>query len=151
MNRIMAFMFFMLFLAGMAFVMLKDMGSQKSPGTSAADAANSASLIDGDWRPAASEQAFVRFLSDGKVNGFAGCNRFFGSYVATDKTIEIGPLGSTRMACDQAIMAAENEFLAAIQSATRYRTGADQLILTSEDGSSLQLMLSVTESPKKEE
>lgn len=36
-----------------------------------------------------------------KATGFSGCNRFFGSYKLTDKTITFGVLGSTQMFCNE--------------------------------------------------
>jgi len=143
-------MFFMLFLAGLAFVMLTDMGPPDAPGPSPPDSV-ATNITSGDWRPSSAGRTFVRFQSDGQMNGFAGCNSFFGTYVASDMTIETGQIGSTRMACPDDIMAAEQEFLAALQSATSYRIVADKLILESEDGSESQLILTAPGGPAKEE
>lgn len=150
MKGIIAFMFFMLFLAGLAFIMLKDMGAPDAP---AAAPQNDAAtiIVSGDWRPIKGAETFVRFQNDGKLIGFAGCNSFFGSYVATDNTIEPGPIGSTRMACPDDVMAAEQKFLAALQSATSYRIVADELILTGEGRSGLRLVLTAPGDPEKEE
>lgn len=34
-----------------------------------------------------------------RANGYAGCNRFFGSYTLTGSALKFGLLGMTRMAC----------------------------------------------------
>lgn len=36
-----------------------------------------------------------------KISGFAGCNRFFGSYVHSENKLQFSPIGSTRMMCDE--------------------------------------------------
>ena len=39
-------------------------------------------------------------LEDGKVNGKAGCNSFFGSYeLGEGNQLDFGPMGATTMAC----------------------------------------------------
>ena len=39
-------------------------------------------------------------LEDGKVNGKAGCNSFFGSYeLGEGNQLDFGPMGATKMAC----------------------------------------------------
>ncbi len=39
-------------------------------------------------------------LEDGKVNGKAGCNSFFGSYeLGEENQLDFGPMGATKMAC----------------------------------------------------
>jgi heat shock protein HslJ len=60
------------------------------------------------------------------VKGSAGCNTYTGTYVVLTRAIgrnrfEIGPLATTRMACDQSLMEQESLFLAAMEAATSYR------------------------------
>ena len=43
----------------------------------------------------------VQFAEDDSLNGFGGCNSFFGPYELTGDEIKIGPLGSTMMACEK--------------------------------------------------
>jgi heat shock protein HslJ len=73
-------------------------------------------IVDGSEYPLAGEMPFVKFETDGKINGFASINRFFGS-------IEINPqgqvkwskaLGSTRMAGPEELMKQEDAFLKAL-------------------------------------
>jgi heat shock protein HslJ len=63
---------------------------------------------------------------DAMVSGSAGCNTYTGPYVILTRAvgrnrIEIGPLATTRMACDQPLMEQESLFLAAMEAATEYR------------------------------
>jgi heat shock protein HslJ len=63
---------------------------------------------------------------DAEVKGSAGCNTYTGTYVILTRAvgrnrIEIGPLATTRMACDEALMEQESLYLAALEAATHYR------------------------------
>ena len=134
----------MLFLAGFAFVML---GNLKSAESLREQGVEDVTIVSGVWseetggsgdRPAGT----IHFQADGKVTGFAGCNNFFGSFVATDKTLEIGPLGTTRMACPTPIMQQETAFLTAIGSTTAYYIDGTTLTLGDGERTTIQLMLS---------
>lgn len=54
---------------------------------------------------------FIQFRAVGKISGFAGCNRFTGTYVRIDDKLSIGPFAATRMACPPEIMEHERRFL----------------------------------------
>ncbi len=56
-------------------------------------------------------------FQDGQVSGSSGCNRFHGAFEVDGKALSIGPLATTRMACEDAVMAQEREFLSALESA----------------------------------
>jgi heat shock protein HslJ len=63
---------------------------------------------------------------DSVVAGTAGCNTYRGTYVILTRAvgrnrIEIGPLATTRMACDQPLMEQESLYLAALEAAASYR------------------------------
>jgi hypothetical protein len=64
-------------------------------------------------------------FANGQVSGSAGCNTYQGTYRSTRAVgrnmIEIGPLATTRMMCDQALMDQEGLYLAALEAATEYR------------------------------
>jgi hypothetical protein len=63
-------------------------------------------------------------FADGQVSGSAGCNTYQGTYRSTRaagrNTIEIGPLATTRMMCDEPLMDQESLYLAALEAATEY-------------------------------
>ena len=145
MRQTLGFLFFMLFLAGLAFAMLKNLRSMEPPGQDT-DGEAPVTIISGAWYARSSgsddeQRAFVHFQPDGKISGFAGCNRFFGTFVATDSTLEVGALGSTRMACPETIMRRETEFLRGIQAATGYHIDGRSLELRQDGNSSLRLEL----------
>jgi heat shock protein HslJ len=74
----------------------------------------------------------ISFSGDGTVEGNAGCNTFSGTYTVDGSNLTLGPLNSTRMACEGAKGTLETAFLAAIQATTTYEiTDAGELKLTS--------------------
>jgi heat shock protein HslJ len=127
-----AFIFFMLFLAGMAFVNLKGVQEQSgAPNATPADISTSAwqPTHIGEMRVDDDSDMFVQFEAGGEVRGHGGCNRFFGAYELTDGALQIGPLGSTRMACAEPAMSFELAFLEALQSPSAATLVANKLIL----------------------
>jgi heat shock protein HslJ len=64
--------------------------------------------------------ATLEFPEPGKVTGSGSCNRFFGTVSINGDAIAIGPLGSARMACTEAVAMQEVNYLRALQSAERY-------------------------------
>jgi len=69
-------------------------------------------------------------FTDTEVSGSAGVNRYFGGYTSsTDGSLQIDTLGSTMMAGDEAAMALEQEYLAALQSIFGYTMADGTLTL----------------------
>ena len=67
----------------------------------------------------------LRFDADSaRVAGFAGCNRFGGSYTVEGSTFHFGPLAMTRMACAEG-MELEQRLARALQRVDRYVTAED--------------------------
>lgn len=114
------FAFFLLFLAGLALVNLRNMGEEAK-----ASQPTVLELTQSAWRPShigemqldETVELYVQFDSDGKLSGHAGCNRFFGSYQLTGTDLKIEPIGMTRMACSDTVMSIEISFIEALQSA----------------------------------
>jgi heat shock protein HslJ len=136
-KAIVGFAFFLLFLAGFAFVMM--MGREAAEQNMAG---GGASLTGAHWRVvsvgdeiiADDSGMFVTFDVDGSIKGHAGCNRFFGSLEKTETGLKIGPLGATRMACPEAIMNREMRFLEVLQKTHQFRTdSAGMRVLGAED------------------
>ena len=71
---------------------------------------------------------------DGQVSGSSGCNRFHGSFTAQGNALAIPPLATTRMACEEGLMAQEQEFLRALQSATTWKIVRGMLDVHRADG-----------------
>ena len=65
--------------------------------------------------------------------GFGGCNRFFGSYETTDRTLQFSTMGATRMACPEG-MDQEQAFFRALDSVRRYEVHGSKLLLYSDAG-----------------
>ena len=83
--------------------------------------------------PQAGTELTVTF-ADGTVSGSAGCNTFNGSYTLTGEVLAIGPLATTKKACEETIMTQETQFLTALQGATGYRAEGANVTLVSGDG-----------------
>jgi len=82
--------------------------------------------------------ASLHFLPDGKIAGSASCNRFFGRYSSSGKKLSIEQVGTTMMACPEALMNQESKLLKLLPMVERYRidkTGA--LILTTTTGKTI--------------
>jgi len=101
-----------------------------------------AQLAGSEWRPVelgsvqvpAEADMFVRFAGEGKLEGHGGCNRFFGSYELAAGKIVIGPLGATRMGCQESIMEREMRFLQALGDARQFARDRIDLVLFDEAG-----------------
>jgi heat shock protein HslJ len=61
-------------------------------------------IIEGEVASTPAAEATLVFAADGTVSGSTGCNSLFGDY---DATTGFGPLGTTKMACEEPIMAQE--------------------------------------------
>ena len=130
MKALVGFLFFLLFLAGFFLVFLQ--GKQMAGSN---PAAGGASLTGKEWRPvylgaeAVPDDAglIVQFEVDGSIKGHGGCNSFFGSLEKTEAGVKVGPLGSTRMACPEAIMNRETAFLNALQQTTIFEVSGNRL------------------------
>jgi putative lipoprotein len=103
-----------------------------------ASALEGTSWILGNTLPGTEVKAL---FENGQLSGSAGCNSYSGTYVTTSvggvNKIRIGPLASTRMMCEEAVMEQEQTYLAALQSARSYHVEENILTLTHADGALL--------------
>jgi putative lipoprotein len=76
-------------------------------------------------------QATLEFPDEGRVAGKGSCNRFFGSVQVSGESISFGALGSTRMACPDAVMTQEAAYFNALQNAERYVIDGSSLLIYS--------------------
>jgi putative lipoprotein len=112
---------------------------------SQAQAAPTPELVGSNWRPVQigaltipeDPRALLRFNEDGKLTGRGGCNRFFGTFKTSGTDINLGPIGSTRMACREPIMQRENAFFAALENTASFKIDAGSLQLFDAAGSEL--------------
>jgi heat shock protein HslJ len=134
----MGFAFFLLLLAAVAFVSLKDMRP-------IAESSASTVFTGVDWLPVSiggetvetDSKLSVRFEDNGKVSGYGGCNSFFSTYTVNDSSIEIGPIGATRMACPDPQMNREIRFFEALEGAKRIVTRGSRMRLSDAEDETL--------------
>jgi heat shock protein HslJ len=69
--------------------------------------------------PKSGTQLTVTF-QDGKISGSSGCNRFHGEFKVDGSALKVGPLATTRMACEDELMTQERQFLQALEGATTW-------------------------------
>ena len=67
----------------------------------------------------------------GQISGSGGCNSF---NAAIGEGFAIGPIASTRMACEQAVMDQESAFFAWLGTAYHYSQAGDQLLISTGEG-----------------
>ncbi|MHA7852411.1 META domain-containing protein [Roseovarius sp.] len=103
-----------------------------------------ASLLSGEWQiedvadmgVVDDAQAEITLSRAGRLAGSTGCNRFFGTYDLTGEGLSFGPVGSTMMACPDALMMQERRIFDALKQVRRFdldKTGALLLIGGPED------------------
>jgi heat shock protein HslJ len=91
------------------------------------------SVADRTISPPADQVPTMRFDAEGKMSGFAGCNRMFGSYEMEGSTLRFGGVGATRMMCPDR-MDIENAFLAAIHATRSFSMKEGALALADSAG-----------------
>ena len=74
------------------------------------------------------------FDTEGNIAGDASCNRFGGTCTIEGNTMTVGPLRSTRRACEPEVMQQEQKFLALLGACTTWSLEGDELVLTAPDG-----------------
>jgi heat shock protein HslJ len=80
------------------------------------------------------ESSISLSFRDGEVAGSAGCNRFHGKYSTEGNKLQVGPLATTRRACEEPLMSQEREFLAALASAVTWSIDGNVLDMHRADG-----------------
>ena len=84
--------------------------------------------------PLADHPITFEFDNEGNIAGDGSCNRFGGSCKIEGDKIEVGPLRSTRRACEPDIMQQEHKFLALLSAAATWVMDGEELVLTALDG-----------------
>jgi heat shock protein HslJ len=88
----------------------------------------------GGQTPLTDHPVTFEFDTEGNIAGDASCNRFGGSCKIEGDKIEVGPLRSTRRACEPDIMQQEHKFLALLGAVTGWAMDGEELVLTAPDG-----------------
>ena len=81
------------------------------------------------------------FSADGKVAGSGGCNDYSGSYTITGLNLAIGPLRSTKRACEPPVMLQEAQFFTAMGKITTIDPSG-RMIMLRDDSGATQVLLS---------
>jgi heat shock protein HslJ len=84
--------------------------------------------------PLADHAISFEFDNEGNIAGDGSCNRFGGSCKIEVDKIAVGPLRSTRRACEPDTMQQEHKFLALLGAATTWAMDGDELVLTAPEG-----------------
>ena len=97
--------------------------------------ANTQALIGNEWRctrigsRTLTEDRTPTLLmtDDGKASGFAGVNRWFGTYSVDGSTLKFGMMGMTRMAGPPERMQLEQTYADALAAVTRWSVSSGRL------------------------
>lgn len=84
-------------------------------------------------------ESHVTLRIDGQtVAGRAPCNTYRGTFTVSGTTVEVGELLRTMMACDEARLSEENDFLTRLREVVRYEIKSrDVLELKTSDGKTI--------------
>ena len=83
--------------------------------------------------PIADSELTLEFVDDKSVAGSGGVNQFNGGYTATEDTIEIGPLATTKMMGPEDLMAQEQAYIAALEAAASWEVANGLLTMRDAD------------------
>lgn len=84
-------------------------------------------------------EANLRFVAPQRVTGLASCNTYFADYTLTGEGLSLGPVVSTRKACEPGLMEQEHKVLSILQGTQGFDMTADGgLLLYDADGQGLQ-------------
>ena len=116
-------------------VTLSSCGTQ----TSSNDTSDMASMLSlTEWNGVSIEQIAVT-LTDTEMTGRAHCNRFHATISFDESKLAIGPIASTRMACD--LLQLESEFLQQLQTVSHRTITSDGATLETTDGNTFLFQL----------
>lgn len=77
----------------------------------------------------------LAFDDEGRFSGSSGCNRYMGRYTRSGATLKLSPAASTRMACpDDRLAAQEDAYLKALGTVSTLHVEADRLELRTATG-----------------
>jgi len=85
----------------------------------------------GAEQPVLEGTTITAVFGETEVTGSAGCNTYSGAMTAVRDFFTVGPIVTTRMACEEATMQQEQAYLAALESLTGYQWGSELVNSTS--------------------
>lgn len=69
----------------------------------------------------------AHFGEDSSLSGQAACNRYMGTYTVDGDILIVNPLATTRMMCEESLMAVEAAFLSALEGEHQFQINGDKL------------------------
>ena len=78
-----------------------------------------------------------------QVNGSGGCNSYFASYQTEGNQIKMGPIGSTMMACEEAVLNQETGFFVNLDASRSFGldpVNGEDLLFMDETGNTVLVM-----------
>ncbi|MDH3440986.1 MAG: META domain-containing protein [Gammaproteobacteria bacterium] len=145
MKAMIGFLFFMLFLGGLAFVNLKNsQDTENARVTSFPELADAAWQLThlGDMVVDDDTDIYIQFRMDGQFDGNTGCNRFFGNAEFAE-ALSFGGIGATRRACPEPANSYELSFLEALGNTTAALRVDDRLAFRNADDQSILRFVAV--------
>jgi len=74
------------------------------------------------------KRPMFRFFEESKVQGFTGCNMFFGTFTQREDTVQFSPLMTSKMACtDRENVVLEERVMSAFRNTFRARRSGQTL------------------------
>jgi heat shock protein HslJ len=74
-------------------------------------------------------QSTIIFKTKDRIVGWGGCNRFFTGFRSDGRSIDIGPIGSTRRVCPAVVMDQEERFFKALEKADHISLEGSYLLI----------------------
>jgi heat shock protein HslJ len=117
-------------LVGLAIMSACSMESKTLDSTTSTLAGTQWNLQTLDGKTVKNSRPLTISFEDGRLNGFSGCNRFFGHYTdSTDGVFSTGQLGATKMACGDGRDQLEQHYLEQLAASKLYAISLGQLHL----------------------
>jgi heat shock protein HslJ len=85
-------------------------------------------------------------FEEGLLSGYSGCNQYNAQYTLDGEVVTVGPIATTRRACEEERTERELEYLTALEKVTGYEISRDSLRLLDANGQ-LALMFVPAEAP----
>ena len=90
-------------------------------------------LNGAEVKPGEGKELHMILRGGDQVAGYAGCNQFTGSVTVNGDGLAFGPMASTRRMCAD-VMAQEDAYLQALESAQRYEISGEDLAIENANG-----------------
>lgn len=87
--------------------------------------------VDGEVSLPIAGTTVTATFTDGEINGSAGCNNYFGGYELEGNAMNVGPLASTQMFCEEPTGSMDQElgYLALLGGAESFAIKGDEMTI----------------------